>query len=171
MPTITVQNESGQVVSFDVTGPSDPKVAVLQQRIERGELKRVPAGTPSRPPTAPPAPYIDPIDAGRVDEHGDFLKSLHGGSFDPDSVQDSGGLPSGSQAHEVGHPTPETMAAAASKTVDGSTEGHADSDGAFDPNKHSVAEVQAHLESADEAERERVLEAERAGKARTTLLG
>lgn len=40
----------------------------------------------------------------------------------------------------------------------------------YDPADHKVEEVQEYLATADEAERERVLEAERNGKARTTLL-
>lgn len=40
----------------------------------------------------------------------------------------------------------------------------------FDPSTHSVEDVRAHLASADDAERDRVLTAERDGKARTTLL-
>lgn len=40
----------------------------------------------------------------------------------------------------------------------------------FDPNEKNVAEVQEHLDSADQEERERVLEAEREGKGRTTIL-
>lgn len=41
----------------------------------------------------------------------------------------------------------------------------------FDPGEHTVAQVREHLAGADEAERERVLEAERAGKARASLIG
>lgn len=40
----------------------------------------------------------------------------------------------------------------------------------FDPSAKSVTEVQEYLAGADEAERARVLEAERTGKARTSLL-
>lgn len=40
----------------------------------------------------------------------------------------------------------------------------------FDPAEHSVSEVKAYLEDADEEERQRVLEAERHGKARKSLL-
>lgn len=40
-----------------------------------------------------------------------------------------------------------------------------------DPGEHTVDEVTVHLETADDAERARVLEAERAGKARKTILG
>lgn len=41
----------------------------------------------------------------------------------------------------------------------------------FDPSEHSVAEVEQYLESATEAERERVLAAEKDGKARKGLVG
>jgi hypothetical protein len=41
----------------------------------------------------------------------------------------------------------------------------------FDPADHTVAEVNAHLEKADDDERARVLAAERDGKARTGVLG
>lgn len=41
----------------------------------------------------------------------------------------------------------------------------------FDPSAHTVSEVNAYLETVDEAERARVLEAERAGKARKGILG
>jgi hypothetical protein len=41
----------------------------------------------------------------------------------------------------------------------------------FDPSDHTVAEVNVYLERADDDERDRVLAAERAGKARTGVLG
>lgn len=41
---------------------------------------------------------------------------------------------------------------------------------AFDPSAHTVDEVIAHLETADEAERDRVLDAEGAGAARKGVL-
>lgn len=41
----------------------------------------------------------------------------------------------------------------------------------FDPTGRTVAEVQAHLADADDAETARVLDLERAGAARVTLLG
>lgn len=44
------------------------------------------------------------------------------------------------------------------------------SDGEFDPSAHKVSDVVAYLESADDAEKQRVLEAEKAGKARKTIL-
>lgn len=40
---------------------------------------------------------------------------------------------------------------------------------AFDPAEHNVDDVLAHLATVDDAERERVLAAEQAGKARTTI--
>lgn len=44
------------------------------------------------------------------------------------------------------------------------------SDGEFDPSAHKVSDVVAYLESADDAEKQRVLEAEKSGKARKTIL-
>lgn len=41
----------------------------------------------------------------------------------------------------------------------------------FDPADHTVAEVNAYLDTAEPAEQVRVLEAERAGKARKGILG
>lgn len=41
----------------------------------------------------------------------------------------------------------------------------------YDPAYHSVDEVEAYLASTNEVERERVLEAERNGKARKSLVG
>jgi len=41
----------------------------------------------------------------------------------------------------------------------------------FDPSKRSVNDVRAHLETASPEEAERVLEAERNGKARSSLIG
>jgi hypothetical protein len=41
----------------------------------------------------------------------------------------------------------------------------------FDPSEHTVAQVLAHLDKADDDERDRVLAAERAGKARAGVLG
>lgn len=41
----------------------------------------------------------------------------------------------------------------------------------FDPTTHTVADVTAYLEKADDDERERVLALERAGKARVGVLG
>lgn len=46
-----------------------------------------------------------------------------------------------------------------------------DPDVAFDPAKHSVEEVLAHLATADETEQARVRAAEADGKARTTIIG
>lgn len=43
-------------------------------------------------------------------------------------------------------------------------------DAGFDPFRHTAGEVLAYLERADGSERDRVLELERAGKARKTVL-
>lgn len=45
-----------------------------------------------------------------------------------------------------------------------------ESDAPFDPAAHTVDEVAEYLAEADEAERDRVLDAEAAGKARSSLL-
>lgn len=64
----------------------------------------------------------------------------------------------------AGDPRPAGVEAAAAQTPAADTE-------SFDPSDHTVDEVKAHLENADDAERERVLDAEKAGKARTSLIG
>ena len=46
----------------------------------------------------------------------------------------------------------------------------ADQGNEFDPADHSVEEVKAYIEDANDEERQRVLEAEKSGKARKTLL-
>lgn len=51
-------------------------------------------------------------------------------------------------------------------TEEEETEGEAQ----FDPSEHNIAEVEKHLAAADDTERERVLAAEREGKARKSLL-
>jgi hypothetical protein len=67
-------------------------------------------------------------------------------------------------------PVPEATAAAAK--VDPVNEDAKTADaGEFDPSAHTVDDVIAYLDSADDAERDRVLAAERDGKARKTLLG
>ena len=42
---------------------------------------------------------------------------------------------------------------------------------AFDPSEHTAAEVTAYLAGADDAEKQRVLDAEQAGQARKSVLG
>ena len=61
---------------------------------------------------------------------------------------------------------------AAEAGADGDTQADADAEKTetFDPNKHSVKDVKAYLEGADEEERERVLTAEKEGQARPTLV-
>lgn len=46
----------------------------------------------------------------------------------------------------------------------------ASADGPFDPGKHGVQQVLAHLADADEAEKARVIAAEVAGKNRPTIV-
>lgn len=59
----------------------------------------------------------------------------------------------------------EAEEAPAAKKADAKAE-----DEAFDPSAHTIDEVLAYVETADEAEKARVTEAEKAGKARKTLL-
>lgn len=54
--------------------------------------------------------------------------------------------------------------------ADGVAEEASQITGLFDPSDHNVDQVLAHLATADEDERDRVLEAELAGKARTGIL-
>lgn len=58
-------------------------------------------------------------------------------------------------------------AAAAALAADG---GDAPAVEPFDPSEHTVPEVLAHLEGADDDERQRVLTAEQSGKSRMTIL-
>lgn len=89
---ITVTNERGQVASFTVDGPMDPRAQVLRQRIDRGELR---LGDRSKDGV---------VDAGVAllegvkDEEGNYLRSVHGGGIDPDAAGDARGIPSGSGA-------------------------------------------------------------------------
>lgn len=87
--TITTTNERGQVASFAVSGPLDPRAQVLRQRIARGELRE---GDQTK--KAPEATVN--VLAGVRDEKGDLLLSVHGGGIDPDAVGDARGIPSGS---------------------------------------------------------------------------
>lgn len=124
MSRFTVQNESGQVVSYDLDA-GDPRKAILEQRIARGELTKVADGTESagRPTQVV---VVEDEHTGLTDEQGDLLKSIHGGGLDPDAAGDITGQPSGSKSAEelgdgftavkafAGRPTPETVYAAAS---------------------------------------------------------
>lgn len=67
--------------------------------------------------------------------------------------------------------TPESSAPAGDPEITETTEAPTAPVETFDPGAHTVADVLAHLESADEVESERVRAAERAGKNRTTILG
>lgn len=72
---------------------------------------------------------------------------------------------------EVEHPdftvSASVKAAGADKAEDAASDAEA---AAFDPSDHKVDEVVAYAQDADAAERERVLAAEKAGKARKTLI-
>lgn len=95
MDTISVRNPAtGQVAHFSLTGPNDPRAAVLLQRIARNELERVGSDAESDSPGRE-AVTLD-IHAEVRDEKGDLLKSVHGGGLDPDAAGDALGRPSGS---------------------------------------------------------------------------
>ncbi|KDN86713.1 hypothetical protein [Kitasatospora cheerisanensis] len=61
----------------------------------------------------------------------------------------------------------EEAARAPEQQLDGPDDGHGET---FDPGAHTAQDVLAHLAAADDAERERVLAAEAAGKARKGVL-
>jgi hypothetical protein len=75
--TITVKNESGQVATFLLDGDADPRKAILEQRIARGELEKVSKSTKSAGARRTRVVVVD-SDAGLKDERGDLLKSVHG---------------------------------------------------------------------------------------------
>jgi hypothetical protein len=97
--TITVKNESGQVATFLLDGDADPRKAILEQRIARGELEKVSKSTKSAGARRTRVVVVD-SDAGLKDERGDLLKSVHGGGHDPDADGDVLGDPSGSKLVE-----------------------------------------------------------------------
>jgi trigger factor len=82
-----------------------------------------------------------------------------------------GTIPPASVAEQITNPKAWTDAPSAPHQAEEPASAPPVADGVFEPGDHSVAEVKAHLDAADDAEKERVLEAERAGKARTTLTG
>lgn len=94
--TISVQNDSGQVASFLLDGPNDPRAEILRQRIARGELTEAKKSDKSRAGRRARV-VVQDSDTGLKDERGDFLKSVHGGGLDPDAEGDVNGDPSGSK--------------------------------------------------------------------------
>lgn len=66
--------------------------------------------------------------------------------------------------------TPTAVEAARQAEADEFHQQQVDAGVVFDPGAHTVDEVNAYLASADPDERERVVEAEKAGKARVTIL-
>jgi hypothetical protein len=98
--SITVKNSSGQVSTFLIDGDADPRKAILEQRIARGELEKVSKTTKSAPRGRRTRVVVVDSDAGLTDEKGDLLKSVHGGGHDPDADGDVAGDPSGSKEVE-----------------------------------------------------------------------
>ena len=105
MDSITVKNESGQVVSLGFD-PSDPRSRarkeIVEGRIRMGELEKAGKSDESGEFTSPSRRAAVSADTGVKDEKGDYLLSVHGGGLDPDADGDALGQPTGS-----GHPTPE----------------------------------------------------------------
>lgn len=108
MSAFTVQNESGQVVSFNLDGDTDPRKAILEQRIARGELTKASTSTKSAARVGRNRVAVVDEHTGVRDEKGDLLKSIHGGGNDPDARGDELGQPSGSE--KVGNAVDATRA-------------------------------------------------------------
>ncbi len=100
MDSISVRNESGQVVSMSFTGDQDPRKTIVEQRIARGELEKVTKSAKSDAPGAINRRAVEDYHTGLKDERGDLLKSVHGGGIDPDAQGDVMGQPSGSEPVE-----------------------------------------------------------------------
>lgn len=100
MDSITFKNESGQVVSLSFSGDQDPRKAIVEQRIQRGELEKVSKGTESETLAGISRRAVEDYHTGLRDERGDLLKSVHGGGGDPDADGDEMGQPSGSKPVE-----------------------------------------------------------------------
>ena len=100
MDSITVKNDSGQVVSLSFTGDTDPRKAIVEQRVARGELEKVNTSTKSERVTRRSRRVVEDYHTGLRDEKGDLLKSVHGGGLDPDAEGDEMGQPSGSKPIE-----------------------------------------------------------------------
>jgi NADPH:quinone reductase-like Zn-dependent oxidoreductase len=81
----------------------------------------------------------------------------------PDDQQPTGPLPADSDAEQAGALTEATA-------TTGTYRGGAETAGNYDPAEHTVAEVEDHLRAHPD-ERDAVIEAERGGKARTSLIG
>lgn len=97
MDSISVRNESGQVVSMSFTGDQDPRKIIVEQRIARGELEKVSKGSKSDAAEALNRRAVEDYHTGLRDEKGDLLKSVHGGGIDPDAQGDVMGQPTGSE--------------------------------------------------------------------------
>lgn len=99
METMTVRNESGQVVSLSFPlGDQDPRKEIVERRIKLGELEKVSKGTKSEDVPGVSRRAVEDYHTGLRDEKGDLLKSVHGGGIDPDADGDVLGQPSGSKS-------------------------------------------------------------------------
>ncbi|MBM4497537.1 hypothetical protein MWT96_20785 [Prescottella equi] len=126
--------------------------------VDSREVTEEQVGTKVRDAAVDPRPedFLAPVNAGKADPHGPKVVSP-----------------------EV-HATPEQVVRPGKVSGDAKVQDKAESDHAaevlqgepiaFDPTGHDVDEVNAYLDGADAAERERVLQAEADGKARKGIL-
>ena len=88
---------------------------------------------------------------------------------EPDSLTGAATPHEGDEAPLIGGepvvPTGEGQGVSDAEEVDGDADGNA-----YDPGEHTAPEVLEYLETASDEERDRVLAAEKAGKARKTVL-
>lgn len=137
----------------------------LDPRVGAPVLRNVQVdGTWYRPGDVPPAEHAFRITNWRVwgDEMAEY--EVPG----PSQFQTDG---DGKVQPPSGQPVTEAPEQPVPSTEESVTEPAPTDGGAFDPSEHTAAEVQAYLETADDAERERVLGAERSGKARKGIVG
>ena len=128
------------------------------------------------------APYVDPANEGEDAAVPDFANADERGRLvneDGDIIDHTGTVVGNVNDEPVqGAPESAEMGAVGSTEAGGATGINAvDADEAeaqgeeFNPDNHTVAEVNNYLSDASDEERERVLEAERAGQNRSTIVG
>lgn len=128
-------------------------------------------GTPLRDAAVDPRPsdFLPPTNAGEANPHGpevvapglhadEHVRPIRPGEVhvDDPAVQSDAELEHTATVHTDG------VLAAVAEAVPGDV---------YDPAGYSVADVNEHLASVDDGERARILDAERAGKARKGILG
>lgn len=101
------------------------------------------------------------IDMGKISKHGGATDAATGLGFEDDGVTP---LRDDEERPDVPEP------ALASDDLDQTTEAEQEGGEQFDPAVYTAAEVTAYLADADEAETARVIEAERGGKNRSSIV-